>query len=52
MINPVRQQRDLHVGRAGILAVQLKLFNRLGLRFHIQLERWMLMTGCLGVKVI
>jgi hypothetical protein len=31
----MREQRDLHVRRAGVFGVQLKLFNRLCLGFHI-----------------
>lgn len=35
MVDPLGQQRNLHVRRTRVLAMQLKLVNRLGLRFHI-----------------
>ena len=35
MVNALREKGNLHVGRAGIFRVRLKLFNRLCLRFHI-----------------
>jgi hypothetical protein len=35
MVDSLGQQRHLHVRRAGVLAMQLKLVNRLRLRFHI-----------------
>jgi hypothetical protein len=34
MVDPLREQRDLHIGGTGVLRVRLKLFNRLYLRFH------------------
>ena len=34
VINPLREQRDLHIGRTGITVMQLKSLNRLRLRFH------------------
>ena len=36
MVNPLRQQRDLHVSRPGVVRVQLELFDGLRLRFHNQ----------------
>ena len=38
MVDALRQQRDLHVRRTRVLVVRLKLFNRLCLCFHNQLE--------------
>jgi hypothetical protein len=38
MVDAMREQRDLHIRRTGVFGVQLKLFNRLCLGFHIQLE--------------
>jgi len=38
MVDPLGQQRNLHIRRTRVLAMQLKLVNRLCLRFHIQLE--------------
>jgi hypothetical protein len=35
MVDPLREQRDLDIGRAGVFNVQFKLFNRLCLGFHI-----------------
>jgi len=35
MVDPLREQRDLDVGRTGVFNMQLKLFNRLCLGFHI-----------------
>ena len=34
MVDALRQQSNLHVGRTGILLVQLELFNRFGFGFH------------------
>ena len=34
MVDPLGQQRDLDIGRTGVLRVRLKCFNRLCLRFH------------------
>ena len=34
MVDPLRKQRDLHVGGTSVLRVRLKLFNRFCLRFH------------------
>jgi hypothetical protein len=39
MVDALRQQRDLHIGGTRVLLVRLKLFNRLCLCFHNQLER-------------
>jgi len=38
MVDPLGQQRNLYVRRTRVFAMQLKLVNRLRLRFHIQLE--------------
>ena len=35
MVDAMREQRDLHIRRTGVFGVQLKLFNRLCLGFHI-----------------
>ena len=35
MIDPLREQRDLNIGGTGVFNMQLKLFNRLCLGFHI-----------------
>ena len=35
MVNPLGQQRNLHIRRTRVFAMQLKLVNRLRLRFHI-----------------
>lgn len=40
MVDALGEQRDLHVGGAGVLSVQLVSFNRLGLRFH-KINEWM-----------
>ena len=34
MVDAVREQRDLHVGRTRVLRVRLELFNRFRLCFH------------------
>jgi hypothetical protein len=38
MVDPLREQRDLHVGGTGVFGVRFKLFNRLRLRFHNQMS--------------
>ena len=34
MVDALRQQSNLHIGRTGVLLVQLELFNRLCFGFH------------------
>ena len=34
MVDALGQQSNLHVGRTGVLLVQLELFNRFGFRFQ------------------
>jgi len=34
MVDPLREQRDLHIRRPSVLGVRLELFNRLRLGFH------------------
>jgi hypothetical protein len=38
VVDPLREQRDLHVGRTGVLRMQPEILNHLRLNFHIPID--------------